>query len=109
LSLGLNSKQIDDDVLPLLTTFTHLKQLDISGTNISLPGKDNPQAGATQLETALLPAEVRVVHRKSQKYMYPLNLAELTSVVPQEPSLPPAPGVSAAPVGMQMNLKTPSR
>jgi hypothetical protein len=62
-----------------LSTFTHLQQLDISGTTISLPSPEKQASGATQLEIALVPAGVRVVHPRSNMAVYPLNLAELAA------------------------------
>lgn len=78
-SLGLGSKDIDDNAVPELCTFTHLRQMDISGTEITLPSRDNSASGATQLEAALLPAKVRVVHPQSKTATFPLNLADLTA------------------------------
>jgi hypothetical protein len=78
-SLGLGSKDISDDAVAELSTFTHLQQLDISGTTISLPSPEKQASGATQLEIALVPAGVRVVHPRSNMAVYPLNLAELAA------------------------------
>ena len=79
LSLGLGSKDIDDDAVPELCTFTHLQQLDIGSTDISLPSRENPTNGATQLEVALVPAGIRVVHPRSNTTTFALNLADLAA------------------------------
>lgn len=76
-SLGIGCKDIDDDALPMLHTFTHLQQLDISTSGISFPSLESPTSGATQLEAALAPAGVRVVHPRSSASSSPLNLADL--------------------------------
>ena len=78
-SLGLGSKDIDDDAVAELSTFTHLQQLDISSTTISLPSRGSQASGATQLEVALVPAGVRVVHPRSNMTAFPLNLADLAA------------------------------
>ena len=78
-SLGLGSPDIDDDAVPELCTLTHLQQLDIGSTDISLPSFDKPTSGATQLEAALVPAGVRVVHRRSNVTTFALNLADLAA------------------------------
>lgn len=78
-SLGVGSKDISDDAVAELSTFTHLQQLDISSTTVSLPSPEHQNSGATQLEVALVPAGVRVVHPRSNVAVYPLNLAELAA------------------------------
>ncbi len=76
-SLGLGSRNIDDAAVPELCTFTHLQQLDVTLTRISWPSPENSASGATQLEAALLPANIRVVHPRSKTATVPLNLADL--------------------------------
>jgi Leucine-rich repeat (LRR) protein len=76
-SLGIGSNDIDDGAIPALSTFTHLQQLDISGTALSLPSLEIPASGSTQLEAALAPAGVRVVHPRSNTSAFPLNLSDL--------------------------------
>jgi hypothetical protein len=78
-SLGLGSRDINDAAVPELCTFTHLQQLDISSSTISLPGQKTATSGATQLEAALVPAGVRVVHPRSNATTVPLNLADLAA------------------------------
>ena len=103
MSLGISTYEIDDDALPLLCTFTHLQQLDISATKIDFLD------GATQLEAALLPAKVRIVHPKSMTAQNPLNLAELTAKVAQE-SAAAKPATDGATAGAANELeKTPPK
>ncbi|MGI8980040.1 MAG: hypothetical protein ACR2FY_12520 [Pirellulaceae bacterium] len=78
-SLGLGSPDIDDNAVPELCTFTHLQQLDVTQTRITLPSPGISTSGATQLEAALLPANIRVVHPKGKTSIFPLNLADLTA------------------------------
>ena len=63
--------------MPELCTFTHLQQLDVTLTRISWPNPENSASGAAQLEAALLPANIRVVHPRSKTTTVPLNLADL--------------------------------
>jgi len=78
ISLGLGAGDIDDGAVAELSTFTHLQQLDVTGTQISsLPGPQNLASGAMQLESALVPAGVRVVHSRSNTSVYAMNLTEL--------------------------------
>ncbi len=76
-SLSLTSTGIDDAAVGNLCEFTHLQQLDISNTAITFPTRDIPISGTTQLEAALIPAGVRVVHTRSTTTTIPLSLAEL--------------------------------
>jgi Leucine-rich repeat (LRR) protein len=78
-SLGLGSQDVDDAAVPQLSTFTHLQQLDISSTAISSPSPQSQASGATQLEVALIPAGVRVVHPRSNMTTVALNLADLAA------------------------------
>ncbi|MBC7854418.1 MAG: hypothetical protein IAF94_13375, partial [Pirellulaceae bacterium] len=76
-SLRLGSQDIDDAAVPELCAFTHLQQLDVTLSSISLPSPENSASGTTQLEAALAPANIRVVHPRSKTTTVPLNLADL--------------------------------
>lgn len=108
-SLGLASRQIDDDAVRELCKFTHLQQLDITATQISLPNQLTPQDGATQLETALFPTKVRVVHPKSKFSVNPLSLEQLLAKVnsPSPATAGPVPNGPTA--SASKSLATPSR
>jgi hypothetical protein len=79
ISLGVGSRDINDDAVAELSTFTHLQQLDVSSSAISLPSPEKQASGATQLEVALVPAGVRVVHPRSNLTVFTLNLADLAA------------------------------
>ena len=69
-SLGIGQKEMKDDAVPELCTFTHLRQLDITGSEVT-------QAGALQLESALAPGNTVVVHSNSGASVFPLEVGNL--------------------------------
>ena len=109
-SLGLSSTEIDDDAVPMLCEFTHLQQLDISDTQISAPTKGkSDRDGTSQLEAALFPFKVRVVHSKSKTALSALNLEQLTANVTQAPAAAALPAASGPMSSASKGLEIPSR
>lgn len=77
ISLSIGQLQVDDDSVPELCTFTHLRQLDIQGSGIT-------QIGIMQLEKALLPGKTRVVHPRSTQSTFSYNLVDLVASLQAE-------------------------
>lgn len=107
-SLSLGSPEISDAAVPELSTFTHLQQLDISNTLVSMPGQANIRDGASQLEAALLAAKVRVVYPLSKSAVSSMNLEQLEAMMVQD-SAAATPAANGPTRNASKSLEPPSR